>query len=60
MAIQHVFDDASRVMTVVSFVCFLGILAWTFVLRKERDFAATAALPFADDDVANEVEDDYV
>ncbi len=56
MAIQHVFDDASRVMTVVSFVCFLGILAWTFVLRKEQDFAATAALPFADDDV----EDDHV
>ena len=55
MAIQHVFDNASRVMTVVSFVCFLGILAWTFVLRKEQDFAATAAIPFDDD-----VEDDYV
>ena len=56
MAIQHVFEDASRVMTIVSFTTFLGILAWTFVLRKERDFAATASLPFADDDV----EDDYV
>jgi cytochrome c oxidase cbb3-type subunit 4 len=56
MAIQHVFDDASRVMTIVSFTTFLGILAWTFLLRKERDFALTAALPFADDDV----EDDYV
>ncbi|MFS2024643.1 cbb3-type cytochrome oxidase subunit 3 [Massilia sp. CT11-137] len=55
MAIQHIFDDASRVMTVVSFVCFLGILAWTFVLRREQDFAATAAIPFDDD-----VEDDYV
>lgn len=55
MAVQHIFDDASRVMTVVSFVCFLGILAWTFVLRKEQDFAATAAIPFDDD-----VEDDYV
>jgi cytochrome c oxidase cbb3-type subunit 4 len=55
MAIQPIFDDASRVMTVVSFVCFLGIVAWTLVLRKERDFAATAALPFADDEV-----DDYV
>jgi cytochrome c oxidase cbb3-type subunit 4 len=54
MAIQHIFDDASRVMTVVSFVTFLGIVAWTFVLRKERDFAATAAIPFDD------VEDDYV
>ena len=57
MAIQPIFDDASRVMTIVSFTTFLGILAWTFLLRKERDFAATAALPFADDD---EVEDDHV
>jgi cytochrome c oxidase cbb3-type subunit 4 len=56
MAIQHIFDDASRVMTVVSFVTFMGILAWTYLVRKERDFAATAALPFADDDV----EDDHV
>lgn len=56
MAIQHLFDDASRIMTVVSFATFLGIVAWTYVLRKERDFAATANLPFADDDV----EDDYV
>lgn len=56
MAIQHVFDDASRVMTVVSFTTFLGIVAWTFLLRNERDFAATAALPFADE----EVEDDHV
>ena len=56
MAIQHIFDDASRVMTVVSFATFLGIVAWTYLLRKERDFAATAALPFADE----EVEDDYV
>lgn len=55
MAIRHMFDGASRVMTVVSFVCFLGILAWTFVLRKEQDFAATAAIPFDDD-----VEDDDV
>jgi len=59
MAIQHIFDDASRVMTIVSFATFLGIVAWTYLLRNEKDFAATAALPFADD-VATEVEDDYV
>ena len=59
MAIQHIFDDASRVMTVVSFVTFMGILAWTYLLRKEQDFSATAALPFADD-AADDVEDDYV
>lgn len=55
MALQLIFDNASRIMTIVSFATFLGILAWTFVLRKERDFAATAAIPFEDD-----VEDDYV
>jgi cytochrome c oxidase cbb3-type subunit IV len=55
MAIDHLFDDAGRIMTIVSFATFLGILAWTYVLRKEQDFAATAAIPFADD-----VEDDHV
>jgi cytochrome c oxidase cbb3-type subunit 4 len=55
MAIQHIFDDASRVMTVVSFVTFMGVLAWTYILRREQDFADTAAIPFDDD-----VEDDYV
>jgi cytochrome c oxidase cbb3-type subunit IV len=60
MGIQHIFDDASRIMTVVSFVTFIGIVAWTYVLRKERDFAATARIPFADDDLAIEVEEDYV
>ena len=55
MGIQHLFDDASRIMTVVSFVSFLGIVAWAYVLRTERDFDATAAIPFDD-----ELEDDYV
>ena len=60
MAIEHLFDDASRIMTVVSFVTFMGILAWTYLLRKEQDFAATAALPFADNAADHGVEDDYV
>jgi len=55
MELQHLFDDASRIMTVISFATFTGILAWTF-LRKERDFANAAELPFADDDL----EEDYV
>jgi cytochrome c oxidase cbb3-type subunit 4 len=59
MAIEHIFDDASRIMTIVSFATFMGILAWTYVLRKEQDFAVTAALPFADN-AADDVEDDYV
>jgi cytochrome c oxidase cbb3-type subunit 4 len=59
MALQHIFDDASRIMTVISFATFTGILAWTF-LRKEKDFAQAAALPFADADLDTELEEDYV
>jgi cytochrome c oxidase cbb3-type subunit 4 len=46
---QQLFDNASSIMTLVSFVTFLGILLWTFVLRKQDDFAVQAALPFADE-----------
>lgn len=49
MALQHIFDDASSVMTVVSFVTFLGIVGWTYLLRKGSDFDKAAALPFADE-----------
>ena len=61
MALQPIFDDASRIMTVISFATFSGILAWTF-LRKEQDFAQAAALPFTDDaaDAGFDPEEDYV
>lgn len=49
MTLVDIFDHASSIMTLLSFITFVGILAWTFVLRRERDFAAAAALPFADD-----------
>ena len=49
MAIEHIFDSASSIMTLVSFATFLGILLWTFALRKRSDFDAQAALPFADE-----------
>lgn len=58
MELQYLFDNASRIMTVISFATFTGILAWTYVLRKEKDFAQAAGLPFADD--ADAVEEDYV
>ena len=48
MALEQIFDSASSVMTVISFTTFLGILLWTFVLRRGRDFDNQAALPFAD------------
>ena len=58
MAIEHIFDSASSVMTVVSFVTFLGIVVWTFVLRRGADFETAAALPFADE--AADGEDGHV
>ena len=57
MAIEQIFDNASSIMTLVSFLTFCGILLWTFALRKNADFAVQAALPFADDaadEVANQ------
>ena len=49
MAIEHIFDSASSVMTVVSFTTFIGILLWTFALKGRADFERQAALPFADE-----------
>ena len=50
MNIAVLFDNASSAMTVISFLTFAGILWWTFIRHKDRDFAAAAQLPFADDD----------
>jgi cytochrome c oxidase cbb3-type subunit 4 len=49
MSIENTFDHASSVMTVISFLTFLGILWWALVRNKEEDFAAAAQLPFADE-----------
>ncbi|QNA89499.1 CcoQ/FixQ family Cbb3-type cytochrome c oxidase assembly chaperone [Massilia sp. Dwa41.01b] len=50
MAIERLFDSASSVMTVVSFATFMGILLWTFLLKRAGDFDGAAALPFADEE----------
>ena len=52
MHIAALFDKVSSAMTVISFLTFVGILWWTFIRHKDRDFAAAAQLPFADDDAA--------
>ena len=49
MAIDNLFDRASSVMTVISFITFAGILWWAFIANKEADFAMAAQLPFDDD-----------
>ena len=49
MALQSLFDNASSIMTLVSFLTFCGILLWTFALKRGGDFERQAALPFADE-----------
>ncbi|SFD23175.1 cbb3-type cytochrome oxidase subunit 3 [Massilia yuzhufengensis] len=51
MALQQIFDNASSIMTVVSFATFLGIVGWTYLLRRGSDFDQAARLPFADEAV---------
>ena len=53
MAIENLFDRASSVMTVISFITFAGILWWAYVRHKDADFAAAAQLPF-DDEIRDE------
>jgi cytochrome c oxidase cbb3-type subunit 4 len=50
MASQHIFDTASSVMTVVSFVTFVGILWWAFAPANRGSFDQAASLPFADEE----------
>ncbi|QGZ40341.1 cytochrome c oxidase cbb3-type subunit 4 [Pseudoduganella flava] len=50
MAIEHIFDSASRVMTVISFITFAGIWAWAWSARKQKDFSEAAQLPFTEKD----------
>ncbi|MFA9218769.1 MAG: cbb3-type cytochrome oxidase subunit 3 [Sphingomonadaceae bacterium] len=50
MSIEQIFDSASSVMTVISFITFSAILGWTFWRHSEQDFAVAAALPFDDEE----------
>jgi cytochrome c oxidase cbb3-type subunit 4 len=50
MAIEQIFDSASSVMTIISFITFSGIVLWTFVFKRDTDFEQAAALPLADEE----------
>ncbi|WP_353155220.1 cbb3-type cytochrome c oxidase subunit 3 [Herminiimonas fonticola] len=52
--------DASSIMTVVSFLTFIGILAWTFILHRGSDFDAVARAPFADEEDREKAEGSHV
>ncbi len=52
--IETLLERASSVMTVISFITFVGILWWTFIYHKEVDFNLAASMPFDDKDNDNE------
>jgi cytochrome c oxidase cbb3-type subunit IV len=49
MTFENLFLDARSAFTVISFLTFVGIMFWTYGLRRSSDFEAAANLPFADD-----------
>ena len=51
---MHVYSILASATTVVSFVVFLGILAWAMSRRRREAFREASNLPFAlpDDDEA--------
>jgi cytochrome c oxidase cbb3-type subunit 4 len=46
---ENFLSDARSIITVISFVTFIGILCWVYVRKRPADFDEAALLPFADD-----------
>ena len=49
-------NDLRVVLTVVSFLVFVGIAVWAFSRRRKRDFDEAARLPFTGQDFDAKVE----
>ena len=51
---MELYSTLSSLFTVVSFLVFLGIIAWAYGRRRQEAFAAAANEPFAlpDEDVS--------
>lgn len=43
--------DLRVLITVISFLCFVGIVVWAYSGRQKSRFEEAANLPFADDDM---------
>jgi cytochrome c oxidase cbb3-type subunit 4 len=48
-------NDLRVVVTVLSFVVFLGIVAWAYSRKRKRDFDEAAQLPFRGVDSGEDV-----
>lgn len=49
MGIENLIMDARSIITVLSFLSFIGIVWWAYSARRGADFEAAANLPFADE-----------
>ena len=49
MNIESMLSDARTVVTVLSLLCFLGIVFWACGKRRKAAFEEAANLPFADE-----------
>jgi len=49
MSFDTLILDARNIITVLSFLSFIGIALWAYSGRRRADFDAAANLPFADD-----------
>ena len=43
-------NDLRAVVTLLSFVAFIGVIAWAWSRRNRKRFDEAANLPFADDE----------
>ncbi|HWW04698.1 cbb3-type cytochrome c oxidase subunit 3 [Collimonas sp.] len=50
MIIENFLSDARSIITVISFVTFIGIIWWAYVRKRPADFDDAALLPFAEDE----------
>lgn len=49
MNFEQLVFDARTLITVLSFLSFIGIIWWTYGAHRGTDFDAAADLPFADE-----------
>jgi cytochrome c oxidase cbb3-type subunit 4 len=42
-------NDMRVIVTLLGFICFIGIVVWAYSQRVSKSFEEAEALPFADD-----------
>ena len=55
MSIEKIFLDISSLLTLISFLTFIGIIWWAFSERRTEAFDEAANLPFADEEIEFDV-----